>query len=139
VTAARLAVFTALPDPVIELLSGARTADRYARGPERRLALAFTRGVIGGARAAGYPVAGIAACLGVSEGSVRDRAAMGAWLAADRLQAALGPGSPADLLVRQQLGSPDPARAGYPAVDVVRALAASATEVTDLRIQGVEK
>jgi hypothetical protein len=138
-TAGRLTpLTTGLPEPVSHLLHQAQMADQAARGPERRPALAFTRAVIGGIRATGYPVATIAKCLGVSASAVRDRTSVGAWLAADRLQATLGLGSPAGRLVRRKLGPPDPAMAGYPAVDVVRILIASADELIDRRIQGDE-
>jgi hypothetical protein len=135
VTLPRPAPLCHLPEPVGCLLRRAQAADRAARGPDRRPALAFTRAVIGGVRARGYPVATIAGCLGVSEGSVRDRATRGAWLAADRLRSAVGAGSPADRVVRHELGPPDPTMAGYPAADVVRVLAASA-DLNDYRLDG---
>ena len=80
---------SSLPKPVARLLAWAQAQERTTEGFERREAWRFTRGLIGGVLAAGYPARTVGACLHISPQSVRDRAQRDAWLCGETVRQAI--------------------------------------------------
>ena len=81
---------TTLPEGLAVLLRWAHTEERAASGARRRPAQRFTREILGGASAAGYPAWLLGECLGVTAGTIRNRAQQGGWLAATKVQQGVG-------------------------------------------------
>jgi hypothetical protein len=69
-----------LPEPLAALARRAQAAERSASGSARSAAFRATRCLLGGARVRGYTVGQLAACLQVSESSIRTRAYADGWL-----------------------------------------------------------
>ena len=80
-----LAASRRLPAPIIGILLRARTSENSAIGPARRRAWQLTRGLIHATLSAGYSAAVIATELGVTSGSVRNRAGVTGYLDATEL------------------------------------------------------
>jgi hypothetical protein len=74
----------ALPPVLATALRRAQAAEQAATGYRRVPAFRLTRSLIAGARVAGYPIADIAACLGVSLSAVRGRGGSDGWISAVR-------------------------------------------------------
>ena len=123
----------ALPQSLADLVRRVHEAERRAVGPTRRVAWRTTRVVLGALVAAGYPPQLIAACLGVGVDSIRTRAARDGWLSTPVIVGLLGidvttlrAWRAAGLLGNEQrFGA---TTVGYPALDVVRAVASAEPE-----------
>ncbi len=76
----------ALPARLANMLARAQAAAEAATGPERRPAWRLMRDLLGAALAVGYPAQQLADCLGVTAGSIRNRARGDGWLAAAKIQ-----------------------------------------------------
>lgn len=96
-----------LPRHVKAVLVLAHTAELTATGPERRRAFQTMRILLGGALDAGYSLAAISECLGVSPSSLRGLAETGRELSLDAMQAlGLDPGALQEMGHPRIFGSP---------------------------------
>jgi hypothetical protein len=71
-----------VPPVLATALRRALAAESSARGEHRIPAFRLTRSLLGGARAAGFPNAVLAHCLGTTVQSVRTRGGSDGWIAA---------------------------------------------------------
>jgi hypothetical protein len=71
-----------VPPALATVLRRALAAESSARGEHRIPAFRLTRSLLGGARAAGFPNAVLAHCLGTTVQSVRTRGGSDGWIAA---------------------------------------------------------
>jgi hypothetical protein len=71
-----------VPSVLATALRRALAAESSARGEHRVPAFRLTRSLLGGARAAGFPTAVLAHCLGTTVQSVRTRGGSDGWIAA---------------------------------------------------------
>jgi hypothetical protein len=71
-----------VPPVLATALRRAHAAESSAKGEQRIPAFRLTRSLLGGARAAGFPNAVLAQCLGTTVQSVRTRGGSDGWIAA---------------------------------------------------------
>ena len=74
-----------LPEAVADALRRARTLENLATGADRRRAWQVTRELIQATLSAGYPATLVASALGVTSGSIRNRAGGSGFLDATEL------------------------------------------------------